>query len=65
MFTQAQASELCEKIMREAPYLDVQIKAETPPYMDDYYLVVSKEGKIRFVVRDEAQWQERKHLVIT
>ena len=65
MFTQAQAIELREKIMGEAPYLDVQIKAEIPPYMYDYYLVVSQEGKMRFVVRDEAQWQERKHLVIT
>jgi hypothetical protein len=64
MFTQAQAIALREKIMKEAPHLDVQINAEEPPYMYDYYLVVSQEGNLRFVVRDEAQWEKRKHLVI-
>ncbi len=64
MFTQAQAIALREKIMKEAPHLDVQINAEEPPYVCDYYLVVSQEGTLRFVVRDEGQWEKRKHLVI-
>ena len=65
MFTQAQAIALCEKIIKEAPHLDVQIKAEEPPYIYNYYLVVSQEGNLRFVVRDEVQWEKRKHLVIS
>jgi hypothetical protein len=64
MFTQAQAIALHKKIYEEAPYLDVQIQTEEPPNDYDYYLIVSQKGKMRFVVRDEAQWQERKHLVI-
>lgn len=65
MFTQAQATELYKLIYKEAPYLDVQIQAEEPPHIHSYYLIVSQKGKLRFVVRDEAQWQERKHLVIS
>ena len=66
MFTQEQAIALREKIMKEAPHLDVQVNAEEPPYnIYDYYLVVSQEGKMRFVVRDEEQWEERKHLVMS
>ncbi len=64
MFTQAQAIAMRDKIMKEAPHLDVQILAEEPPYIYEYYVVVSHREKIRFVVRDEMQWQERKHLVI-
>jgi hypothetical protein len=65
MFTQAQATALCKMIYNEAPYLDVQIQAEEPPHIQSYYLIVSQKGKLRFVVRDEAQWQERKHLVMS
>ena len=64
MFTQAQATELREIICKEAPYLDVQIQAEEVPHTHNYYLIVSQKGRMRFVVRDEAQWQERKHLVM-
>jgi hypothetical protein len=64
MFTQAQATAFREKIIKEVPHIDVQINAEESPYPSEYYLVISSAGKIRFVVRDEAQWQERKHLVI-
>ena len=65
MFTQAQAVALREKINQEIPHLDVQINAEEPPYMYTYYLVVSQEGKLRFVVRNEVQWQERRHLLMS
>ena len=64
MFTQAQAIALREKIYQEAPYLNIQIQAEEPPNTYEYYLIVSQKGKLRFVVRDEDQWQERKHLVM-
>jgi hypothetical protein len=65
MFTQKQAIALRDMIYKEAPYLDVQIQTEAPPLTYKYYLIVSQQGKLRFVVRDEAQWQERKHLVIS
>ncbi len=65
MFTQAQAIALREKIMKEAPHLEVQINAEVPPYTYDYYLVVSQERNLRFVVRDEMQWEKRKYLVMS
>ncbi|MDQ2887435.1 MAG: hypothetical protein M3Y39_15285 [Chloroflexota bacterium] len=65
MFTQAEASAFCEKINKEFPDLDVQIKPEEQPYKLYYYLVISQKGKAPFVVRSEEQWQERKHLVIT
>ena len=64
MFTQAQAIALCEKINKEFPGLDVQIKLEEQPYNYYYYLVISQGGKPPFVVRSEKLWQERKHLVI-
>ena len=65
MFTQAEATALRNTICKEAPYLDVQIQAEEPPHTHNYYLIVSQKGKMRFVVRNEAQWQERKHLVMS
>ena len=65
MFTQTEAAALRKTIVNEAPYLDVQIQAEEPPHTQSYYLIVSQKGKMRFVVRDEAQWQERKHLVMS
>lgn len=64
MFTQAEAAAFRAKIIKEAPHIDVQINAEETHYPYEYYLIVSYAGKIRFVVRDEQQWQERKHLVI-
>ena len=65
MFTEAQATALHKMISKEAPYLDVQIQAEEAPHTHNYYLIVSQKGKMRFVVRNEAQWQERKHLVMS
>ena len=65
MFTQADAAALRKTICEEAPHLDVQIQAEESPHIHNYYLIVSQKGKLRFVVRDEAQWQERKHLVMS
>ena len=65
MFTQIQAAALREMIYKEAPYLDVQIQAEESLHAHNYYLIVSQKGKMRFVVRNETQWQERKHLVIS
>jgi hypothetical protein len=63
MFTQEQATALREKIIKEVPGLDVQIKPEERPYNLYYYLVISQKGKPPFVVRSEEQWQERKHLI--
>lgn len=64
MFTQAEAIALRKKIYKEAPYLDVQIQVEEPPNAYNYHLIVSQKGKLCFVVRDEEQWQKRKHLVM-
>jgi hypothetical protein len=64
MFTQAQAIALRERIRREAPGLDVQVRPEEPPYIYNYYIVISQDGKPCFIVRSERQWQERKRLLI-
>ncbi len=64
MFTQEQATALCEEINKEFPGLDVQIEPEERPYNLHYYLVIAQKDKSPFVVRSEEQWQERKHLII-
>jgi len=65
MFTQEEAVALREKIQNEVPHLDIQVIPEEPPYVYYYYLEIFKEGKVRFIVRDEEQWQERKHIVMS